>query len=112
MSNDDRIPYAQSEGAEDWDEDELQLDPLEAGMDPPEHWAEADKYGMTQWEQAHPRPLSERLAEEQGERPEYSELDAEADAQARHAGREADQAGGSMASSARSPVTDDSARDG
>jgi hypothetical protein len=51
--------------AEDFDEDRLRVDPLEAGMDPPEGWAGADKYGVTLFEQAHARPLSDRLAEEQ-----------------------------------------------
>ncbi|MFC9436547.1 hypothetical protein [Nocardia sp. NPDC057030] len=50
--------------AEDLDEDRLRLDPLEEGMDPPEHWSGVTKYGMTAWEQEHPRPLGERLAEE------------------------------------------------
>ncbi|WP_280443063.1 hypothetical protein [Nocardia brasiliensis] len=51
--------------AEDLDEDRLRLDPQEAGLDPPEHWSGATKYGMTPWEESHPRPLAERLAEEQ-----------------------------------------------
>lgn len=51
--------------AEDLDEDRLREDPLEAGMDPPEEWTIVDKYGVTPFEQAHPRPLSDRLAEEQ-----------------------------------------------
>jgi hypothetical protein len=34
-------------------------------MDPPERWSAADKYGMTPYEQAHPRDLDERLAEEE-----------------------------------------------
>ena len=51
--------------AEDLDEDRLRVDPLEAGMDPPEGWTGVDKYGVTPFEQAHPRPLSDRLAEEQ-----------------------------------------------
>ncbi|MGH3685521.1 MAG: hypothetical protein ACRDRU_20875 [Pseudonocardiaceae bacterium] len=51
--------------AEDLDEDRLREDPLEAGMDPPEGWTVVDKYGVTPFEQAHPRPLSDRLAEEQ-----------------------------------------------
>lgn len=38
-------------------------------MDPPEHWSEVDKYGMTGWEQAHPVPLDQRLAEEQSDAP-------------------------------------------
>ncbi|GAA5107983.1 hypothetical protein [Nocardia iowensis] len=51
--------------AEDLDEDRLRVDPQERGMDPPEHWSGVTKYGMTPWEEAHPRPLDERLAEEQ-----------------------------------------------
>ncbi len=54
--------------AEDLDEDRLRTDPLEAGMDPPEHWTGATEYGMTGWEQAHPRGLDERLAEEEPDR--------------------------------------------
>jgi hypothetical protein len=51
--------------AEDLDEDRIRKDPLEAGMDPPEQWSGVTKYGMTPWEESHPRPLSDRLAEEQ-----------------------------------------------
>jgi hypothetical protein len=51
--------------AEDLDEDRLRVDPLEVGMDPPEAWTAVDNYGVTPFEQAHPRPLSDRLAEEQ-----------------------------------------------
>jgi hypothetical protein len=51
--------------SEDLDEDRLREDPLEAGMDPPEHWEGSTKYGMTAWEQAHPRGLDDRLAEEE-----------------------------------------------
>jgi hypothetical protein len=36
--------------AEDLDEDRLRVDPLEQGMDPPEHWSGVTKYGMTPWE--------------------------------------------------------------
>lgn len=53
--------------AEELDEDRLTADPLEAGMDPPEHWSGADKYGTTPYEEAHARPLEERLAEEEPE---------------------------------------------
>lgn len=51
--------------AEDLDEDRLRTDPLEQGMDPPEHWSGVDRYGMTPREEAEPRPLGERLAEEE-----------------------------------------------
>jgi hypothetical protein len=53
--------------AEDLDEDRLRVDPLEAGMDPPERWMGADKYGVTPYEQSHPRPLDERLDEEESD---------------------------------------------
>lgn len=51
--------------SEDLDEDELRSDPLEEGMDPPEHWAGVDQYGMTPREENESRPLDERLGEEQ-----------------------------------------------
>ena len=51
--------------AEDLDEDRIRKDPLESGMDPPEGWSGVTKYGMTPWEESHPRPLADRLAEEQ-----------------------------------------------
>jgi hypothetical protein len=50
--------------AEDLDEDRIRADPIEEGMDPPEHWSGVTKYGMTPWEQAHPRGLGDRIAEE------------------------------------------------
>jgi hypothetical protein len=50
--------------AEDLDEDRIRADPLEEGMDPPEHWSGVTKYGMTPWEQAHPRGLGDRIGEE------------------------------------------------
>ena len=93
--------------AEDLDEDRLHADPLEAGMDPPEHWSGVTKYGMTPWEQAHPRPLGDRLAEERPdpapETPETSEEDAAAQEYAEDTGISADIAGGSMAAEFREP---------
>jgi hypothetical protein len=50
--------------AEELDEDQLRVDPLEEGMDPPEHWSGADRYGTTPYEQRHPRPIDDRLDEE------------------------------------------------
>ena len=55
--------------AEDLDEDRIRKDPLESGMDPPEQWSGVTKYGMTPWEESHPRPLADRLAEEQPDVP-------------------------------------------
>ena len=50
---------------EQFDEDNLRLDPLEEGMDPPEHWAQADKFGNTEREMREGQDLDHRLAEEQ-----------------------------------------------
>ncbi|WP_053733537.1 hypothetical protein [Nocardia sp. NRRL S-836] len=70
--SEDRGGYAPADNDdfEALDEDNLKKDPLEEGMDPPEDWAGADKYGMTEYEQAHPRPLEERLKEERRENDE------------------------------------------
>ncbi|OLF17199.1 hypothetical protein [Actinophytocola xanthii] len=97
--------------AEDLDEDRLRVDPLEAGMDPPERWSGADKYGMTPYEQAHARPLEDRLAEEE---PDVTEgnapggsggnpTDAEVLTEAEGRGQASDEAGGSMAATQRTP---------
>jgi hypothetical protein len=55
--------------AEDLDEDRLGTDPLERGMDPPEHWSAAQRRGTTPREQREPAPLDERLAEERPDIP-------------------------------------------
>ena len=47
---------------ESYDEDNIGLDPLEEGMDPPERWAQADKFGNTEREG---EDLNHRLAQEQ-----------------------------------------------
>ncbi|MFI9817743.1 hypothetical protein [Saccharothrix variisporea] len=88
--------------AEDLDEDRLRADPLEAAMDPPERWSGADKYGTTPYEQAHPRPLDDRLAEEE---PDTARDPAAAEdvAEAVGRGQSADEAGGSAGSAAREP---------
>lgn len=52
------------EQSEMLDEDELGVDPLEAGMDPPEEWSASGRYGTTATEQATERPLTDRLNEE------------------------------------------------
>ncbi|ANZ43496.1 hypothetical protein BBK82_42665 [Lentzea guizhouensis] len=90
--------------AEDLDEDRIKLDPLEAGMDPPERWSGVDKYGMTPYEQAHARPLEDRLAEEQPDVPVALEpLDEEVLDEAAGRGQLADEPGGSVASATRTP---------
>lgn len=67
--SEDRGAYVpqDTDGFEGLDEDNLKRDPLEGAMDPPEDWAESTKYGMTEYEQAHPQPLDERLEEERGD---------------------------------------------
>ncbi|MEU8634361.1 hypothetical protein AB0C38_19450 [Amycolatopsis sp. NPDC048633] len=46
------------------DEDELRVDPLEAGIEPPEHWSAADRFGTTPREAREGEPMAQRLAEE------------------------------------------------
>ncbi|WP_090044916.1 hypothetical protein [Lentzea fradiae] len=90
--------------AEDLDEDRIKLDPLEAGMDPPERWSGVDKYGMTPYEEAHPRPLDDRLAEEQPDVPVASDpIDDESREEAAGRGQLADEPGGSVAGTVRTP---------
>ncbi|MGO1052295.1 hypothetical protein [Crossiella sp. CA198] len=50
--------------AENLDEDRIGVDPLEEGVEPPEDWAEADRFGTTAREMADGEPLADRLAEE------------------------------------------------
>ena len=118
---------------EQYDEDNLRLDPLEEGMDPPEHWAQADKFGNTEREVREGQRLDDRLAEEQPDlapddvdRPlgagQDGELDSSVDTEnydvepvapdeARHptpseaerTGTSADEAGGSVAEELRTP---------
>lgn len=47
------------------DEDELRVDPLEEGVEPPEHWSAAERQGTTRAEVREGAPMGERLAEEQ-----------------------------------------------
>ncbi|WP_020666720.1 hypothetical protein [Amycolatopsis nigrescens] len=66
----ERDPAALS-ASEDLDEDRLQADPLEEGVEPPERWTAADGYGMTPAEQRAGESLDRKLAEEQPDvRPE------------------------------------------
>lgn len=53
--------------SEETDEDELRLDPLERGIEPPERWSEANRYGMTPAEQRAGEPLDAKLRQEQRE---------------------------------------------
>lgn len=55
--------------AEATDEDDLAVDPLEEGMDPPEGWSGADRYGTIAAEEREDRELDSRLAEERPDVP-------------------------------------------
>ncbi|MFJ9785221.1 hypothetical protein ACIRSS_37010 [Amycolatopsis sp. NPDC101161] len=46
------------------DEDELRVDPLEEGVEPPEHWSAANRFGTTPREAREGEPMDQRLAEE------------------------------------------------
>ncbi|RZQ60646.1 hypothetical protein [Amycolatopsis suaedae] len=50
--------------AEDLDEDRLRVDPLEGGVEPPEHWSAADRFGTTANEQREGESIEQKLAEE------------------------------------------------
>ena len=113
-------------GADRLDEDELGVDPLEGGMDPPERWSEADRVGMTEAEQREGASLDERLSEEDPD-PEPERQDAIDDLDSRapnsnedgepivddhvdvglpdsaRRGQSADRAGGSVAEQMRTP---------
>ena len=62
-------PDPETTTAEDLDEDELRLDPLEEGMDPPEHWSAAMDHGTTARETREGQELGSRLAEEEPDVP-------------------------------------------
>jgi hypothetical protein len=65
MPDQDEQDLVALSSAEGLDEDQLQVDPLEEGMDPPEHWSGADRYGTTPFEQSHGQDLDHRLREEE-----------------------------------------------
>lgn len=65
----DNTPDPDSTTAEDLDEDRLRLDPLEEGMDPPEHWSVAMAHGTTANETREGQELGERLAAEEPDVP-------------------------------------------
>ncbi|NIH79021.1 MULTISPECIES: hypothetical protein [Amycolatopsis] len=50
--------------AEDLDEDRLRVDPLEEGIEPPERYLAADRFGTTPNEQREGESLDGRLAQE------------------------------------------------
>ncbi|TWH04848.1 hypothetical protein L615_000100000030 [Nocardioides sp. J9] len=54
-------------------------DELDRGYSPPERYSAAQGYGNTPWEQAHDRPLDDRLAEEVPEPDPRAEADVDED---------------------------------
>lgn len=90
--------------AEDLDEDRLRQDPLEEGMDPPERWSEADRWGMTPFEQSQGEPLDSKLAQEEPE-DQTGGITGDEPTPAQRRGQEADEAGGSVAEAIRTPDT-------
>lgn len=67
-------------------------DELDRGYSPPERYSAGQRYGNTPWEQAHDRPLADRLAEEEPEPDPVAEAERAASADDGLA-HEADQAG-------------------
>ncbi|MBM9459708.1 hypothetical protein JK386_07315 [Nocardioides sp. zg-536] len=51
-------------------------DELDRGYSPPERYSAAQGYGNTPWEEAHPRPLEDRLKEEEPEPDPLAEAEA------------------------------------
>ena len=51
--------------SESLDSDEVRNDDGDTVVDPPEHWSEADRFGMTAREQREGESLDARLAEEE-----------------------------------------------
>ncbi|PKV96839.1 hypothetical protein [Amycolatopsis echigonensis] len=106
--------------SESLDEDELRVDPLEAGVEPPERWSPVAQQAPTPAEAREGEPLGRRLAEERPDvqpvpNPPDDETLARAEAARAAApdedlpqrradpdpGEQADEAGGSVAKSLR-----------
>lgn len=61
-------------GAEDLDEDRLGVDPLERGIEPPERWSGADRFGTTPREEREGPDLDQRLAQEEPDDSPFDDL--------------------------------------
>jgi hypothetical protein len=66
--------------SEELDQDDLGAEPLDAGVEPPDHWAAADDFGTTSAEEAAGETLDQRLSRERpdvapGEAPERPAAD-------------------------------------
>lgn len=64
------------QSSEDLDEDRLDADPLEEGVEPPEQWSPASARGVTPSVEHEGETLDERLAEE---RADFADSNADAD---------------------------------
>ena len=65
MSDRDTAEPESLSPSEALDEDELRVDPLEAGVEPPEHWSAANRHGTTPSEIREGEPMAQRLTEEE-----------------------------------------------
>ncbi|SDP55187.1 hypothetical protein SAMN04487905_105162 [Actinopolyspora xinjiangensis] len=73
-SGDQPTDPARLQSAADLDEDELAVDPLEGGLEPPEDWSEVTRRRPTPSEHAEVPDLDQRLSEQ---RPDFGERAAE-----------------------------------
>ena len=64
MSDRDTAEPQSLSPSEALDEDELRVDSLEEGIEPPEHWSAANRHGTTPREIREGEPMDQRLAEE------------------------------------------------
>lgn len=65
MPDDVETDPAALNSSEDLDEDRLKVDPLETGVEPPEHWSAAEHYDRTPFEQEQGETLEDRVRQEQ-----------------------------------------------
>ena len=65
MSDRDAAEPESLSPSEALDEDDLRVDPLEEGVEPPERWSAANRYGTTPREVHEGEPMGLRLAEEE-----------------------------------------------
>ncbi|GLY68806.1 hypothetical protein Atai01_54250 [Amycolatopsis taiwanensis] len=85
--------------SEDLDEDRLRVDPLEEGVEPPEHYSYSNRYGTTPSEEAAGESIGERLRQEQPD----VQPDDHPPAPSVEEDQRADKAGGSFTESIRRP---------
>lgn len=65
MTNGNTAEPEMLSATEGLDEDELAVDPLEGGVEPPENWSAAERFGATSEEVREGESLEQKLTEEQ-----------------------------------------------